>query len=263
MGFYCSTEIVDKNNKCLFRINTEKYGIGYGALCFNKEDYTVDISNHVYFLKTPVKKAKERVEKYYKEITAKKNKKILDGIEYDEWSEDAIQKAIDFMMRLLQVFDEYPTDYVYADLSEASYLYEADDEIPVSDGKDMLIFVHRVLDGCYIGRFPSEDLWEKAKSFIKQFKEGLLDFDGILGIENFGSSYDPTFFKLKNQTLMKFQMDIKLAEDSIQDDFNIFDAVMTPIRAYFLCHGCDYERNFVENWVTKYGKIRIIVYKIM
>lgn len=262
MGFYCSTRIVDKDDRILTTINTEKYGIGYGRLCFSHEDFTSDIPNRILFAKAPVKKAEKQVQSYYEEIVNKKNQKILAGMKYDNWSERALQKAIDFMEKLLNTFKKYESAYVYADLSESSYGYNSNDEVPTSDDSP-LAFLHHVLDGCYIGRYPDEQLWKDAIDFIQSFKEGLLQFDTILSIDNFGTSYDPIFFKVGNQRLMKFGMDLKISNESIEKNYGIFDSVMIPIRPYFLENGCDYERDYGANWILKDGKVRIIIYKLM
>lgn len=263
MGFYVSTDLVDQHGNLICRINTEKYSIGLGYLCFEKEDCVLDIPNHVFYYKTPVQKAQKRVQKYYREILNIKNKKILEGVKYDTWSEETIQKAIEFMEKLFSYFNQYESEYVFADFQEASYLYESNEEVAVCDGESSMRFLRMVLDGCFIGRHPDEQLWKEAMEFIQSFKEKLLQFNGILSIENFGTSYEPSFFKLGNQRLMKFQMDIQLSENSIEENYEIFDVVMNPIRPFFLEHGCDFERNFKEDWVTKEGKVRIIVYKLI
>lgn len=260
MGFYCSTTIVDKNKKHLFTINTEKYGIGYGKICFEKEDYTLNVPNHVLFAMTPVKKAQERVQKYYDEITAKRDQKIQEGMEYDEWSNRAVQKFLDFAEKLLKVFQSYKSEYVYADFKEASYLYKANHEFPVSCTSE-LRFIHHVLDGCYLGMHPSDVTREKTEAFIESLKEKLLQVDGILGIENFGSSYDPQFFRVGNQTLVKFQMDIQFSHESIEKDYFVADSVLIPIRPHLLEVGCDFEKNYSADYINKEGKERIIFYK--
>lgn len=264
MGFYCSTQIVNDKNNVLHTINTKKYGIGYGMLCFGPEDFTVDVPGHVYVAKTPVKKAAERISHYYREFVSTMNQKILDGMEYDEWSQRAIKKAIDFLEKLQSVFKDYPNDYVYADLSEGTYLYEKTEDIqPYEDVENQIQFVRNILNGCYLGRYPDEELEKKAEAFIKQFKEGLLKFDSILGIENFGSIYEPCFFVLGNQKMMKFKIDIKVSTESIEEDYQIFDKALLPLRPYFIQNSCDYEQDFSAGYVRKEGKMRLIIYKLL
>lgn len=103
MGFYCSTQVVNKNNKVICTINTEKYGIGYGVFWFRKEDYAIDVPKHIYVAKTSVPTALERIEKIYHEVIEKRDQKIKEGMKYNAWTQRAINYAIDFMEEVLSV----------------------------------------------------------------------------------------------------------------------------------------------------------------
>lgn len=112
-------------------------------------------------------------------------------------------------------------------------------------------------------RYPDEELEKKAEAFIKQFKEGLLKFNSILGIENFGSIYEPCFFIFSNPKMMKFKMDIKVSTESIEEDYQIFDKALLSLRPYFIQNNCDYEQDFSAGYVKKEGKMRLIIYKLL
>jgi len=264
MGFYCSTQIVDDKNNTIRIVNTEKHGISYGNLCFREDDFTIDVPNHIYIAKTPVKKAAERINKIYYEIIKERNQKILNGMEYDEWSQKALDKVINFMETLMSVFEIYKTGYVYADLSEATYIYKKTEDIkPQEDFENQIKFLKNILNGCYLGRYPNDILRQNAKAFIEKFKNGLLKCDGILDIYNFGTPYDIQFFVLGNKKMMKFQMDIKMSNESIEKNYDIFDNVMLPIHPYFIQNGCDYEQNYSAGYLEEDGQVRIIVYKLI
>jgi len=268
MGFYCSTQVVNKNNKVICTINTEKYGIGYGIFCFRKEDYTIDIPKRIYVAKTPVPTALERMEKIYHEVIEKRDQKIKEGMKYNAWTQRAINYAIDFMEEVISILksvaERYKIAFVYADFSEGAGLYEKTEDIdPELNYKNSKEFLEVVLNGCYLGRYPDESLEKKAVNFISEFTKELLKFDGILSISNYGSSFDPVFFRLGNKCMIKFQMDVKFSNEPIEDSYNIVQKVILPIRPFFIEKGCDYEIDYNAEYVKKEGKVRLTVYKLI
>lgn len=124
-------------------------------------------------------------------------------------------------------------------------------------------FIWRHISAWKNRRYPDEELEKKAEAFIKQFKEGLLKFNSILGIENFGSIYEPCFFIFSNPKMMKFKMDIKVSTESIEEDYQIFDKALLSLRPYFIQNNCDYEQDFSAGYVRKEGKMRLIIYKLL
>lgn len=269
MGFYCSTQVVNKNNKVICTINTEKYGIGYGIFCFRKEDYTIDISKRIYVAKTPVPTALKRIKKIYHEVIEKRDQKIKEGMKYDAWTQRAINYAIDFMEEVLSVLksvaERYKIAYVYVDFSEGTGLYEKTEDIdPEINYKNNMQFLKNLLNGCYLGKYPDEALEKKAVNFVSEFTKGLLKFDGILDIvSNFGSAYDPAFFKLGDKCMIQFKIDVKFSNEPIENSYDIVSKVILPIRPFFLENGCDYEIDYSADYVKKEGKIRLSVFKLI
>lgn len=261
MGFYCSVSIKTKDN--CFTLYTQKGGIGLYVLAFNDIDYTVDIKNHLYNAKTDINNASKRIQKVYSDFIDRLERNKAIGLQYDEWSQKAIKKELDFFENTMDKFKSLKSDdIIYANMNDASDVYDNNNEVDVNiDKKHCIEYIKNIVDGCYIGKYPSNKEYETARNFIKKFKDEIKNCNAVLDIQNVGTTYDPTFFTVGDKRLIKFCFDLKLSNCSIKNNYNIVDEVMIPLRKTFLSYGCDYERDYNAAYVMDTGRIRINIYK--
>lgn len=242
------------------------YSMGYMDFFFKKSD---NIYSHVkkeWFIQTDVENAIKNGEKNLSEFKKRLNKNINNGLYLDEKCTKEINTFFSFMEEKIEKLKEYElTNIVCADLSEFTFMYNLESEMPIGENEiKQRSYLNNLIDGMFSEKLEAEEV-SIAKKKINDLRDALLKQEKILYIEKKEDDiYKPKHYNLKEKLLLKFILDMTVSNKPLKDTDvhkKIIDDALKSVKIVFESRGFDFE--IVENIpeeLLEDGKIRIIVY---
>lgn len=241
------------------------YSMGYMDFFFTRND---NIYSHVkkeWYIKTNIDNAIKNGEKNLSMFKKRLEKNLEDGLYLDDKCMKEINAFFDFMEEKLNKLKEYNlTDILCADLSDYTFMYNLESEMPIGENEiKQKSYLNKLIDGAFSEKLEAEEV-SIAKKKIANLNDVLLKQEKVLYIEKNKDIYLPIHFNLNEKLMFKFIMDMTVYNKPLSNIHKEYISdVLKAIRPIFNTRSFDFELIPMEETpaeLLEAGKIRFIVY---